>query len=79
MSLVSAEHLSKTYQSGEVAVQAIKDANFTIEPASFVSFVGPSGSGKSTLLNMIGCLLLTKVSSFRKSLMSMIRNYLPPL
>ena len=56
MSLVSAEHLSKTYQSGEVAVQAIKDANFTIEPASFVSFVGPSGSGKSTLLNMIGCL-----------------------
>jgi putative ABC transport system ATP-binding protein len=30
--------------------------NFTIHPASFVSFVGPSGSGKSTLLNMIGCL-----------------------
>lgn len=35
---------------------AIRGADFTIEPASFVSFVGPSGSGKSTLLNMIGCL-----------------------
>ncbi|MCK5244788.1 MAG: ABC transporter ATP-binding protein, partial [Desulfobacterales bacterium] len=30
--------------------------DFTIEPASFVSFVGPSGTGKSTLLHMIGCL-----------------------
>ena len=56
MSLVTADHLCKTYQSGEVSVTAIKDANFSIEPASFVSFVGPSGSGKSTLLNMIGCL-----------------------
>ncbi|MCI0505819.1 MAG: ABC transporter ATP-binding protein [Gammaproteobacteria bacterium] len=56
MSVVSAQQLSKTYQSGDVAVQAIKDVNFTIKPSSFVSFVGPSGSGKSTLLNMIGCL-----------------------
>ncbi|RZB32830.1 MAG: putative ABC transport system ATP-binding protein, partial [Desulfobacteraceae bacterium Eth-SRB2] len=37
-------------------IKAIRGVNFTIEPASFVSFVGPSGSGKSTLLNMIGCL-----------------------
>jgi putative ABC transport system ATP-binding protein len=37
-------------------VEAIKDASFAIEPASFVAFVGPSGSGKSTLLNMVGCL-----------------------
>ena len=41
---------------GEVAVQALKDIHFEIEPASFVSFVGPSGSGKTTLLNLIGCL-----------------------
>jgi putative ABC transport system ATP-binding protein len=56
MSLVSATNLSKTYQSGDVAVNAVADASFNIEAASFVSFVGPSGSGKSTLLNMIGCL-----------------------
>ncbi|MGD9390308.1 MAG: ABC transporter ATP-binding protein [Thioalkalispiraceae bacterium] len=56
MSLISADGLCKTYQSGDIAVNAIKEASFTIEPGSFVSFVGPSGSGKSTLLNMVGCL-----------------------
>ena len=56
MSLVTADNLEKTYQIGEIMVKAIRGVNFSIEPASFVSFVGPSGSGKSTLLNMIGCL-----------------------
>ena len=56
MSLVTADNLEKTYRIGEISVKAIRGVNFTIEPASFVSFVGPSGSGKSTLLNMIGCL-----------------------
>lgn len=56
MSLVTAENLVKDYRTGDVAVHAIRGVDFTIEPASFVCFVGPSGSGKSTLLNMIGCL-----------------------
>jgi putative ABC transport system ATP-binding protein len=56
MPLIEAEGLCKTYQAGDVTVEAIKEATFTIEPGSFASFVGPSGSGKSTLLNMIGCL-----------------------
>ncbi len=56
MSVVVARQLEKTYVAGDIAVQAIQGVDFTIEPASFVSFVGPSGSGKSTLLNMIGCL-----------------------
>ncbi len=56
MSVVAAANLVKTYQAGEISVQAITGVDFTIEPASFVCFVGPSGSGKSTLLNMIGCL-----------------------
>jgi len=56
MSLIEARDLSKTYVKGETKVDALKDLNFEIEPASFVSFVGPSGSGKTTLLNLIGCL-----------------------
>lgn len=56
MPLIEAAGLYKTYQAGDVKVDAIKDATFSIEPGSFVSFVGPSGSGKSTLLNMVGCL-----------------------
>jgi len=56
MSIVAAKQLTKYYVTGEISVRAIEGVDFTIEPASFVSFVGPSGSGKSTLLNMIGCL-----------------------
>jgi len=56
VALISAEHISKDYQVGEMAVQALRDVSFEIEPASFVSFIGPSGSGKTTLLNLIGCL-----------------------
>lgn len=54
MSLVIAANVSKTYISGEVRVEALKELSFEIEPASFVSFVGPSGSGKTTILNLIG-------------------------
>ena len=56
MSLIKAENISKTYISGEIAIDALKGLSFEIEPASFISFVGPSGSGKTTLLNLIGCL-----------------------
>lgn len=56
MSLLSAQHVTKTYRVGDIDVPAIKGVDFAIEPAAFVAFVGPSGSGKSTLLNMIGCL-----------------------
>jgi putative ABC transport system ATP-binding protein len=56
MSLITARNLSKIYATGELKVEALKDLNFEIKPASFVSFVGPSGSGKTTLLNLIGCL-----------------------
>ncbi|HQK99305.1 MAG TPA: ABC transporter ATP-binding protein [Smithellaceae bacterium] len=56
MALVSATGVSKDYRMEEVTVPALRDVNFAIGPASFVSFVGPSGSGKTTLLNLIGCL-----------------------
>jgi len=56
VSLVIAKNLSKTYVSGEVEVKALKQLDFEIQEASFISFVGPSGSGKTTLLNLIGCL-----------------------
>jgi putative ABC transport system ATP-binding protein len=56
MPLVEAKQLEKTYVSGDIEIKAIRGVDLTIEPASFVSFIGPSGSGKSTLLNMIGCL-----------------------
>lgn len=56
MSLIRLENVRKTYQTGEIPVQALNRINLEIQKKSFVSFIGPSGSGKSTLLNLIGCL-----------------------
>jgi putative ABC transport system ATP-binding protein len=56
VNLIVADGLTKTYATGLVAVEALKDLTFTIGAASFVSFVGPSGSGKTTLLNLLGAL-----------------------
>src|SRR4030042_1088542 len=53
---VVATKVSKDYKVGEIAIRALNEVSFEIEPASFVSFVGPSGSGKTTILNLIGCL-----------------------
>jgi putative ABC transport system ATP-binding protein len=54
--VVSAQHLTKTYQLGEHAVHALRDVSFEIKRGEFVAIMGPSGSGKSTLMNMIGAL-----------------------
>ena len=52
--LIRAINLSKTYQMGEVEVQALKEVSFEIYDNEFIVILGPSGSGKSTLLNMVG-------------------------
>ena len=56
MEILRTENLSKTYGEGDIRVEALKNASFSIEKGEFISIVGPSGSGKSTLLNLIGAL-----------------------
>lgn len=52
--VVSASFLSKTYQTGDIKVEALKDLNLKIEKGEFAVICGASGSGKTTLLNIIG-------------------------
>lgn len=54
MEILRTENLCKTYGKNENAVQAVRDANVTVEKGEFVAIVGSSGSGKSTLMHMLG-------------------------
>ncbi len=54
--VIKLENFSKTYQTGEVEVHAVRSISLTIFPGEFVAVMGASGSGKSTLMNTIGCL-----------------------
>jgi len=53
-SVFVARHLSKTYRTGEVEVQALRDVDLEVRRGEFVVLLGASGSGKSTLLNILG-------------------------
>ena len=48
------EQVSKQYKMGEVTINAVADASFSIEEGEFCVIVGPSGAGKTTILNLLG-------------------------
>ena len=54
--LIQLEGITKTYDAGDIAVQALSGVDCAIDAGEFVAVVGPSGSGKSTLMHIIGCL-----------------------
>jgi len=48
--ILSVEHLSKFFKSGEQTLAVLRDVTFAIEAGSSCAIVGPSGSGKTTLI-----------------------------
>ena len=48
--ILSVEHLSKVFKSGERPIPVLSDVSFAIEEGSTCAVVGPSGSGKTTLI-----------------------------
>ena len=57
MAVLEVTGVSKTFGSGELAVQALKPATFSVERGELIALLGPSGSGKSTLLLSISLIL----------------------
>src|SRR3989344_3570675 len=56
MVTINLRDISKTYRTGEIEVQALKEINLSIKKGEFTSIIGPSGSGKSTLMHIMGLL-----------------------
>ena len=73
MAEVSLRNISKTYESG---VMAVKDANLRVESREFLVIVGPSGCGKSTLLRMIAG--LEEATSGEIRIGETVVNHVPP-
>ena len=53
MAKIVIKNLCKQYVTNKDTVEAVKDANLTVNDGEVVVIIGPSGSGKSTLLRSI--------------------------
>lgn len=51
------ERLTKVYGSGDLAVRALDNVDFSVRSGELAGLLGPSGSGKTTLLLCIGLIL----------------------
>jgi putative ABC transport system ATP-binding protein len=57
MTTIAVHDLTKTYGTGELAVDAVRHVELGVDPGEVVLIMGPSGSGKTTLLLMLGAML----------------------
>ena len=54
MSYIEFKDVKKIYKMGEVNIEALSGADFSIDKGEFAVIAGPSGAGKSTILKLLG-------------------------
>ncbi len=54
MNIIEVKGVKRTFNLGEVEVQALKGIDLEVKKSEFLVILGPSGSGKTTLLNCLG-------------------------
>lgn len=54
MAYIKFENVCKTYDMGEVKIEALKNTSFEVEKGEICIILGPSGAGKTTVLNILG-------------------------
>ena len=53
---LSLEGVRRSYETGPLTVDVLRDLDLEVAEGDFVAIMGPSGSGKSTLMHIIGLL-----------------------
>lgn len=72
---ISAEHITKKYQSGKTEVTALKDISLQVKQGELFGLIGPDGAGKTSLLRILTTLLLPNEGTASVAGLDVLKDY----